>query len=42
MNLSTKHKQTCRHREQTCDCQERVGEGDGWIQSLALDASYYI
>ena len=26
MNLSTKHKQTHRHREQTCGCQ---GEG-GW------------
>ena len=32
MNLSTKQKQTRRHREQTCDCQgwgrERGGRGD--------------
>jgi len=28
MNLSTKQKQTHRHREQTCGCQEG-GEGSG-------------
>ena len=29
MNSSTKHKQTHRHREQTCGCQGRVGWGGG-------------
>ena len=38
MNLSTKQKQTHRHREQTCGC-----GGKGWIGSLGLaDANYYI
>ena len=39
MNLSTKQKQTHRHREQTHGCQEGVGEG--WIGSMGLaDANY--
>ena len=40
MNLSTKQKQTHRHREQTGGCQGgRVGKG--WIGSLGLaDLSY--
>ena len=32
MNLSTKLKQTHRHREQTYGCQG--GEGKGWIESI--------
>ena len=41
MNLSTKQKQTHRHREQTCGCQG--GVGGGWIGNLGLtDANYYI
>ena len=43
MNLSTKQKQTYRHREQTGDCQGEVGVGTGWIERLGLaDAYYYI
>ena len=43
MNLSMKQKETHRHREQTCRCQERGGIGEGWIRSLGLaDANYYI
>ena len=37
MNKSIKQKQTHRHREQTCGCQERdeVGEGRGaWGQQM--------
>ena len=35
--------QSHRHREQTCDCQEGGGVGEGWIGSLGLaDANYYI
>ena len=31
MNLSTKQKQTHRHREQTCGCQVGLkGEGEDW------------
>ena len=42
MNLSTKQKQTQRHREQICGCQGREGWG-GWTGSLGLeDANYYI
>ena len=42
MNLSTKQKQTHRHREQTCGHQGGGGVGDG-IGSLELaDANYYI
>ena len=41
MNLSKKQKQTHRHREQTCGCQE--GRWVGWSWSLGLaDANYYI
>ena len=43
MNLSTKQKQTHRHREQTCGYQGGGGEGVGWAGSLGLvDANYYI
>ena len=43
MNLSTKQKQTHRHREQTCGCQGEEGVGKGWTGCLALaDANYYI
>ena len=36
-------KQTHRHREQTCGCQEEGSSGEGWIGSLRLaDANYYI
>ena len=36
MNLSMKQKQTQRHREQTCGCQEGGEAGEGWIGSLGL------
>ena len=36
MNLSMKHKQTHRHKEQTCGCQGEEGLGEGWIESLGL------
>ena len=43
MNLSTKQKQTHRHREQTYGCQGGEGVVEGWIGSLGLaDANYYI
>ena len=43
MNLSTKQKQTHRHRGQTCGCRGDAGMGEGWIGSLGLaDANYYI
>ena len=43
MNLSTKHKQTHRHRGQTRGCQGGGGLGKGRILSLGLaDAKYYI
>ena len=35
-NLSIKQKQTHRHRQQTCGCQGKVGEGEGWAGSLRL------
>ena len=42
MNLTTKRKQTHRHREQTCACRGGEGSGEGWIGSLGLaDANYY-
>ena len=42
-NLSTKQKQTHRHREQTCGCQKEGEMGEGWTGSLGLaDANYYI
>ena len=34
MKLSTKQKQTHRHREKTSGCQGGVGEGEGWTRSL--------
>ena len=43
MNLSTKQKQTYRHREQTGGCQGDVGVRTGWTERLGLaDASYSI
>ena len=43
MNLSTKQKQTHRHREQTYGCQGGGGEGEGWTGSVVLaDANQYI
>ena len=43
MNLSMKQKQTYRHKEQICDCQEGWGVGEGRIRNLGLaGASYYI
>ena len=42
-NLSTKLKQTHRHREQTSGCQGGRGVREGWIGSLGLaDTHYYI
>ena len=42
-NLSTKQKQTHRHREQTYGCQGGRSVGEGWIGSLGLgEANYYI
>ena len=43
MNVSTKQKQTRRHREQTCGCQEGGGVREGWSGSLRLaDANYFM
>ena len=43
MNLSTKKKQTHRHREQIYSCQGGGGVEEGWIGSLGLaGANYYI
>ena len=43
MNISTKQKQTHRHREQTWGCQGEDGVGEERIGSLGLaDSSYYI
>ena len=43
MNLSTKWKQTHRHREQTCGCQGGEDLGEAWVGSLGLaDENYYI
>ena len=43
MNISLKQKQTQRHREQTCGCQEGGWVGEGWIGSLGFaDANHYI
>ena len=36
MNLSTKQKQTHKHREQTCGCQRGEWVEEGWIKSLGL------
>ena len=36
-------KQTHRHGQQICGCQEEGGEGVGWTRSLVLiDANHYI
>ena len=43
MKLSTKQKETHRHREQTCGCQGGGQVGEGWVGSLGLtEANYYI
>ena len=43
MKLSTKQKQTQRHREQTCGWPRGRGEGVEWMGSLGLvDTNYYI
>ena len=43
MNLSTKQKQTHRHREQTGGCQEGGSCGGRWSGRLRLaDVSFYI
>ena len=36
MNLSTKQKQTRRHREQTCGCQGGGKVGEGWIGEFGI------
>ena len=36
MNLSTKQKQTHKHREQICGCQGGGGVWEGWTGSLGL------
>ena len=42
MNLSTKQKQTHRHREQTSGCRAGRKVKEGWIGNLGLaDANYY-
>ena len=41
VNLSIKHKQTHRHREQTCGCQAGMEEGQ-WIGSLGLSDTNYL
>ena len=43
MNISTKQKQTHRHREQICVCQGGEGIGEEWIERLGLtDENYCI
>ena len=43
INISTKQKQTQRHKEQTCGCQGGGQVGEGRIGSLGLaEANYYI
>ena len=43
MNISTKQKQTPRHREQTCSCQGEGGVGEGRIESSGLaEENYYV
>ena len=41
INLSTKKKQTHRHKEQTCGYHGREEVGEGWIGSLRLSDGYY-
>ena len=36
MNLSLKQKQTHRHRDQTCGCQQGGGGEEGWTRNLEL------
>ena len=41
MNLSTKQRQSHRHREQTCGCQGGGGVGEGWSGRLgSADVSF--
>ena len=43
MNLSTKQKQTHRHKDKTRGCQGGGEEGEWWAGNLELvDADYYI
>ena len=43
MNISTKQKQTDRHRKQTVVAKGEGEVGEGWTGSLGLaDANYYI
>ena len=43
MNLSTKQKQSHRHREQTCGCQGEEGWGEGGSGRLgSADVRFYI
>ena len=42
MSLPIKQKQTHRHREQTCSCQERRRMGEGWTRSLGLADTNYL
>ena len=43
INLTTKQKQTHRHKEQTCGGQGEGRVGEGWSGRLGLaDVSYYI
>ena len=43
INLSTKQKQTHRHREQTCGCQGGGEVEEVWIGSFGLtNANYYV
>ena len=43
MNIYMKQKETHRHKEQSCGCQEEGGVGEGRNASLGLaDANYYI
>ena len=41
MNLFAKQKQTHRHGEQTCRCQEGGGVGEAWIESLGFADAHY-
>ena len=41
MNISTKQKQTHRHREHTCGCQGGAGKEE-WTGSLGSIENYYI
>ena len=41
MNLSTKQKQTCRHREQICGCQGEGGQGRVDLEFGTMQTSTY-